>query len=131
MVIARSTRENIPYIIESERDLKPEEQTVFKIAVLPNHIMLVLMEYQQAGKQKQLVELALTAGLRGWDNFPDEGGAETPFAREEGRSRLVHGVKVKDPVKVETLEVIPGSLLVELTNAVIGANQIALDEAKN
>lgn len=132
MVIARSTRENIPYVIEAERDLKDEsKKTTFLIAVLPNHIMLQLMEFERLGKQKSLVELALAAGLRGWSNFPDEAGNETPFVRDDGRSRLMHGVKVQDPVKAATLEVLPASLLIELTNAVITANQLALDEAKN
>lgn len=132
MVIARSTRENIPYVCDAERGLPPEQQTTFLLATLPNHLMLSLLELMQRGETKAWVEVALTAGLRGWENFPDEHGKQTPFRRDDAaRRRTLHGIEIAGPVPAATLEVIPANLLLELATAVIKANQITGDDAKN
>jgi hypothetical protein len=131
MVIARSTRENIRYVLESERELAADKQSVFLIATLPNKMMLAILQLISRAEPQKWIELALRAGLRGWDNFPDEDGKPTPFAREEGKTRAVHGVEVKNPVKDEALELLPPSILLELANAILSANQIQDDDAKN
>jgi hypothetical protein len=131
MVIARSTRERIPYVLEAERQLPPEQQTTFYLAVLPNWMMLNLLQLMQEAKHDRWVLLALTAGLRGWDNFRDEDGHETPFVRETRRRRNVAGVDVPDPVAEASLNALPSSLLFELANAIVSANQLTGDDAKN
>jgi len=131
MVIARSTRENIPFILERERELPPEQQTTFLLATLAHHVMLQLLQLSQQGRSRDYVELALRAGLRGWKQFPDEKGNETPFRREEGKTVTVHGAEVKGPVTPATLAVIPIDIVLELVNAIVGENRVTDDDAKN
>ena len=131
MAIARSTRERIPYVIEAERQMPPDQQTTWYLAVLPNWMMLNLLQLMQEGKHDRWVLLALTAGLRGWDNFRDENGLDVPFSRETRRRRNVAGVDVADPVSEASLNAIPSDLLLELARAVLEVNQLKDDEAKN
>jgi hypothetical protein len=131
MAIARTTRERIPYVPEAERELPPEQQTTFYLAVLPNWMMLALLQMQNEARHDRWILLALTAGLRGWDNFPDENGVETPFTRETRRRRNIAGVEVLDPVSEASLNAVPANLLLELAKAIIEANQLTSAEAKN
>lgn len=131
MVVSRTTRENIPFVLERERGLPPEQQTTFLLATLPNHLMLSLLQLMQHGQTKAWVELALTAGLRGWSNFLDEEDKETPFKRETARTVTLHGVDIRGPVAKATLDLIPTDLLLELAQAVMTSNQITGDDAKN
>lgn len=130
MVISRTTRENIPYVLKSERGLPPEQQTTFLLATISNDLMLSLMEMGQKDQTKASIELALRAGLRGWKNFPDQNGHETPFERDSGNA-IVHGVQVRNPVSKATLELVPTSILMELGTAIVQVNQLDADEAKN
>ncbi len=130
MVIARSTRERIPYVSEADRQLPPEQQTTFYLAVLPNWMMLNLLQLQNEAKHDQWILLALSAGLRGWDNFPDEDGNETPFSRDR-RRRNIAGVDVQDPVSEASINAIPSTLLLELAKAVVESNQLTANDAKN
>lgn len=131
MAIARSTRERIPFVLTAERQLPPEQQTTWYLAVLPNWMMLNLLQLMQEGKHDRWMLLALTAGLRGWDNFRDENGLDVPFTRETRRRRNVAGVDVPDPVSEASLNAIPSELLVELSQAVVAVNQLTDDDAKN
>lgn len=131
MAIARSTRERIPFVLTAERQLPPEQQTTWYLAVLPNWMMLNLLQLMQEGKHDRWMLLALTAGLRGWDNFRDENGLDVLFTRETRRRRNVAGVDVPDPVSEASLNAIPSELLVELSQAVVAVNQLTDAEAKN
>lgn len=131
MVIARTVRENIRYVAEKERDLPAEQQTVFLLASLPNHILLALLEMIAANQTKKWVEVALTAGLRGWERFADDQGNEAPFRRDVNVTRSIHGVEVKGPVSKSTIELLPTDLLIELANAIVSQNQLTNDDAKN
>jgi hypothetical protein len=131
MVIARSTRERIPYVLRDERDLPPEQQTTFLLAALPNHAMLSILQMMQHGQSKAWIEVALTAGLRGWENFNDADGNATPFRREDNQTRTLHGVEIKGPVSRGTLEVLPAGILLELAEAIVSANKLTVEDAKN
>lgn len=130
-MLSRTTRENIPYQLEGERHLPPEQRSTFLLATLPNHLMLTILELSSQQQHQKWIELALKAGLRGWENFPDAEGRPTPFLREEGRTRNVHGAEVKSPVRSETIELIPSKILLELANAIVGANQLKDEDVKN
>lgn len=131
MVIARSTRENIPFILERERELPPEQQTTFFLATLPHHVVLQLLELGGQNRTRDYIELAMRAGLRGWKQFPDEKGNETPFRREENKTVTIHGAEVKGPVTPATLAVIPVDIVMELVQAIVRENRITDDDAKN
>jgi hypothetical protein len=103
MVISRTTRESIPFVIERERELPAEQQTTFLLASLSNQTMLALLQLMQHGETKRWIEVALTAGLRGWRNFLDENGKETPFRRDAERTVTLHGVEIKGPVSKGSL----------------------------
>lgn len=130
MVIARSTRENIPFVLQAERDLPPEQQTVFKIATLNHDTMLALLQMMAEGQARKWIKVALAAGLRGWTNFRDEHGNETEFRRSD-RTVTIHGIEVAKPVSDKTLDAIPADILLELAQAVIECNQVSVDDAKN
>ena len=130
MVIARSTRENIPFVLQAERDLPPEQQTVFKIATLNHDTMLALLQMMAEGQARKWIKVALAAGLRGWTNFRDADGNETEFRRSD-RTLTIHGIEVQRPVTDKTLDSIPSELLLELAQAIVDANQATVDDAKN
>lgn len=130
MVVSRSTRENIPYVLRSERDLPPEQRTTFLLASLSHDMLLAIVQMMQHGETRQWVKVALAAGLRGWNNFRDENGNETPFARSE-KTQVIHGVEIRKPVANQTLDLIPAELLLELAEAVVEANKATSEDAKN
>lgn len=130
MAIARSTRESIPFVLVAERSLPPEQQTTFHLAPLPHHLLTSILDLMAKNENGKWIELAIAAGLRGWDNFPDETGAATPFTFEPG-PRTIAGVLVKRPVAAETLDRIPSSLLVELAKAIVDENRLTEADAKN
>lgn len=130
MVLSRSTRENIPYTLESERELPPEQRTTFLLASLSHDMLLALVQMMQQGQTRQWVKVALAAGLRGWTNFLDATGNETPFLRSE-QTVVMHGVEIRKPVTNATLDLIPSEFLIELAQAVIEANKATATDAKN
>lgn len=130
MVVSRSTRENIPYVLQAERDLSAEQQTTFKLASLSHDTLLAILQLISEGQPRKWVKVALAAGLRGWSNFRDADGNETEFRRSE-RSVTMHGVEISKPVTDKTLDAIPTELLLELAQAVVEANQATVDDAKN
>lgn len=128
MVIARSTRELIRYIPESDRSLPADQQTTFLLAVLPNHVMLHILEMVER-RDRGLREIVLRAGIRGWENFKDPDGRDTPFALE--RDQNLHGIKFAELASRATIEFIPTALLEELVHVIIKQNQVTSNDAKN
>jgi hypothetical protein len=132
MVIARTTRENIEYVPLADRQLPEAEQTTFLLAALPNHQMLQLLPMTaDIRRLPEWITIALKAGLRGWRNFRREDGSEVEFRREDGRRKTIFGVEVMNPASDATLELLPTELCTELAQAILDANRVTVDDAKN
>jgi hypothetical protein len=130
MVVSRSTRENIPYVLLAERELPADQQTTFKLASLSHDTLLAQLQLIAEGQVRKWVKVALAAGLRGWTNFRDADGNETEFRRSD-RTVTIHGIEITKPVTDKTLDAIPSELLLELAQAIVDANQATVDDAKN
>lgn len=138
MALARSTRETFPYVLEADRRLPKEQQTLFRLRRLSNAQMLAIDNLVTVDAQTGAVAMragdqkvaALRAGLAGWENFNDEGGAPVPFRTDTG-TRVVHGVTVENPVAMETLDQLRTEDARELAAAILAGNQLTTDDAKN
>ncbi len=95
MAIALDPREPYDYVLQSDRDLPKEEQTVFQLCRLSARDAARLDDEQLRGKQRDDgVEVSvlqaqhrlavLHAGLKGWSNFKRKDSTEVEF-REKGK----------------------------------------------
>jgi len=85
MAIALSL-EHIDFILECDRELQPEEQTVFKLAPLTSKQVLNLRDKikfkgTEVVNQGTVVYLYATLGLVGWSNFKNSAGDDVPFGK--------------------------------------------------
>lgn len=129
MVIARSVKEVVEYVLVADRAaIGP--RTTFHIRRLPNLTMLRLVELVTHGETRLSHELAVRGGVVGWDGLVDEHGQVVACARSGGRE-LLSGVEVDQPLTMASFDVLPMSALAELAKAVLDANTLTSDDAKN
>jgi hypothetical protein len=123
MVVSKTTREAVPYVLQSEREIPEEQRTVFTIATLDNGTMSAIANLAAREHHDFANEVAIRAGLRNWERFPQADGTPTPFKCEKGE-RLIRGVAVKNPITTETYELIPWGILAELVKAILDLNTL-------
>ena len=122
MIITRP-RGQRPYILEAERELEPEDQTVFLLTDLTERDRVGIMDQLRVSAASEggtasitgsgtRTYMAVRAGLVGWQNLKDETGADVPFETVAGNSR-----KPKD----ETLALLDWETKVELQGAIMDA----------
>jgi hypothetical protein len=94
MAIAYNPNKVFDYVLEADRNLKPELRTVFKLKTLSANEMAQVEDgwkITPGADEKTLISLnrgsatvnLLRIGLRGWQNFKDTEGAHIPFADPE------------------------------------------------
>jgi hypothetical protein len=99
MPIALNPRQEFDYVLECDRTLPPEQQTVFRLRSLTVGEQADLEDSLavrrgedlgiNVGSQKLRI---LRLGLVGWSNFRDAAGAEVPFEAIKGHPRHVTDV---------------------------------------
>lgn len=128
MPIARSAQEVFDYVALEDRELPAEKQTVFHLRRLSTRVMTRLRDI--ADDQGRVAELALRAGIAGWDKFVDQDGVVIEARHEKGEV-LLWGIPIKDPLHVDSLNRLPVSLVGELATAIIAGNTVTDDDVKN
>lgn len=121
-MIAKIPRERFKYVLEADKKLPKEQQTVFHLRAM------------SAEEEAHIVNLAWThgpgtgdlerviRGLKGWNNLRDEAGNPVVF-----KERDVDGEKMADP---SSLDYIEGSIP-ELSRAIRNRFRVTEDDVKN
>lgn len=154
MAVALTPGEERPHILKRDRKLPEgdEARTVFQIRTIATTLRAVLVDHsrvyeqdaddvkaQAAGSDDNVTMRARTlegstskdaciAGLAGWSNFRDSNGVEVPF---ETQDRKVHGVRVKDAPKDETINRLAFDDMQELGDAILDNNTLQIEDRKN
>lgn len=136
MAIGITTGQVHDYVLERERGLPPEQQTVFQLRTLTTRQRFRLMDLHRLRdggveiRQGEVQYTALKVGLVGWRNFLDANGAEIPFEREGG-IRSVNHIDVNGPASDATLDRLASEDALELAEAVASAAHLTRADAKN
>lgn len=127
MIITRP-RKGREYVLESERDLPTEEQTVFLLDDLKERDRVKVMDSFAVGQSEDgttirgtgtRTYLVLKGGLRGWRNLTDDTGLDVPCGLE--------GNVITDA----SLEMLPWSVKDELVGEIMRSNVLdASDKEK-
>jgi len=110
---------NVPfkYVLIADRELPPEQQTVFKIRpMLMSEKLAYVKKFGEEAHEvtiEECVEL-LNRYLMGWENFKNSKGEDIPFVP-----------------KLTKLDTLSEQMLVELTGAVFEVNSMTKETAKN
>ena len=130
MPIALDPKATFEFILEDERKLEPEAQTVFKLRgltvgeearVADSMISSVPGEEELSYRSGTHQLTVLRYGLRGWSNFNDTNGSEVPF--EIARSNPRH-------VTDDSLDRLGSSHRQELVAAILDRGAISAEEGE-
>ena len=128
MVVARSAKEVFDYVPVCDRDLPPDQQTVFHLRRFTARLALRVQDLSAA--RGQVGEVVLRAGIAGWSNFHDAEGNDIVAKHKKGRE-LINGAQVDNPLTEESLDWLSPELLGELASAIITGNTVNADDLKN
>ena len=128
MPIALNPKQTYSYILECDRELAPEDQTVFEIrgltvaeeASVSDSMILAHSggdDFTFRAGTHQLTVLRL--GLRGWKNFRDSEGNEVPFELTKAHPRNVAD---------SSLDRLAPQHRAELMNAILDRGAVSEDE---
>lgn len=139
MVVARSSKELFPYVLECDRGLPPEKQTTFHLRRLSTRTMLALENLQSVdlgGSNRVTVRLGdqrtvtLRAGLAGWDNFAMGDGTLVEYRSQSG-THVIHGVPIESPAAQECIDRLEPDHAKELVEAIIKGNTVTPEDVGN
>jgi len=128
MAIALTTKSVTEYVLERERSLPKEEQTVWLLRPLSLAFRLQISELDgKSDGWQRAISSCLRGSLAGWRNFKDADGKDVPFATE---SAEVLGLRV--PVaSPESLLAIPSEDALELGARCLANLKLSVDDRKN
>ena len=129
MVVARSSKDLFDYIPVADRDQPKEKQTTFHLRPFPTHLQLRAQRLVEEDKG-HMAEVVVRAGIANWTNFVDAGGKVVECKHEKGVVS-VHGVEVRDPLTLESMDWISQTLCTELAVAIWTGNTLTDDDVKN
>lgn len=119
---------NYTYVLEDERDLPTEDQTIWKLRPLTAFEDRNLLSMAEGNTPVgETIYAALFAGLIGYERLQ---GTDGENLEEKLQSRTPLGVKVKG-VADAILDTIPSAYRHELANVVIEHGKLSEDDAKN
>ncbi len=130
-----TTKRTFPYVLKCDRDLPPDQQTVFQLRPLTNaqRFSLLDMNSVQGGSTTlrggTMAQTALRIGLAGWENLTNENDAVVPYVAHQGKV-MVHGVAAESPATEETMNRLPWEAVEELADAIMNGLQLTQDDAK-
>lgn len=135
MAIALSPERRFRYILEEDRELPADQQTVWWLRVLTQKERDRLLKdtANVKGANRSPVPVmadTLRCGLDGWDNFRDAEGSDTPFeavSPSDGHAWIKRPAIPSDA----TLDNIPYGYWTELFEAIINSSQLREDDVKN
>jgi len=86
MPVALDPQERFDFILEAERALPSEQQTVFVLRTLTwGETTTVRRMYQQGKTDADAQDFVLRAALLGWSNFRDASGRTIEFELDKGK----------------------------------------------
>lgn len=135
MAISLTPEKRFDYVLKSDRELPPDQQTIWHLRALTHaerdHIVTQLTNAVQLGKGGYILAKAdaLRCGLQGWSNYRDPQGNETPFAA--GPPRAGSWIRRQAVITDECLDLIPYEDWDELSDALIQCNQMTEADRKN
>jgi len=129
--------EEFDYVLFSERELPPEDQTTFRLRPItaPENKRLQDLLVQRSNGSGHTLNpgtaqyAALMAGLRGWSNLQDDEGNPVEFEAARGAASPL-GKSLTGCPTPESLDKIQPAMT-ELANAIIDGAEITKDDAKN
>lgn len=126
---AKRIKGNVPYVLESDKELSQEEQTTFQIKAVPPTDNVRNLKIGAGGDEfektlsmdgEYLVKV-VRLGLVGWSNFKDEDDSEIQF-----------GLDASGKVKKDLLDLIGEQALIELGLAILNLSSgMSAEEVKN
>ncbi|MDA8122246.1 MAG: hypothetical protein M0Z38_06745 [Deltaproteobacteria bacterium] len=127
MPIAIDPTKVIEYVLLCDRDLPPEEQTMFELKVLTARELAKIEDGSARADVSGNIEFRsgtqviniLNVGLKGWRNFKDAQGREVPFRENNGAPRP------------ENWDYLTPDWRRELANAVTEQTRVTETERKN
>ena len=128
MPIALDPKSTFPYVLECDRKLPNEQQTVFKLrgltvaeeASVSDSMILAHSGTDELAFRAGTHQLTiLRFGLRGWEGFVNGEGAEVRFEQGKGHPRHITD---------ECLDRLSTKNRTELSNAVMARGEITADE---
>ncbi len=128
MVVARSVKEVFDYVLQDDRLLPVEKQTVFHLRRFSTRLSLRVQDLQSS--RGQIAEVVLRAGIAGWTNFADADGEHVGCKHESGLKHI-HGCEVRDPLTLECLDRLSPEIAGEIASAIIMGNTLTTDDVKN
>jgi hypothetical protein len=138
MAVARSKAEVVRFVLEADRKLPPEKQSVFLLRRMSTdqHMMLKNLQEMNAAGDARTVKVGtiyttvLRIGLVGWENFATAEGTPAKFEVDAGE-HFVNGIGVANPAKQETVNQLSPKDAEELVAAIWESNTFTVDDAKN
>jgi len=127
MPIAIDPNKSWEYVLLVDRELPPEQQTVFELKALSARELATIedgsvrsdregkLEYLSGTQTIRILEL----GVRGWRNFKDPAGTDVPFRENNGKPRH------------ENWDLLRPEWRRELANAITEQNRLSEEERKN
>ena len=128
MPVARSVHEVFDYVLQGERGLPVEKQTVFTLRRLSTRHHARAQSLTDS--LPAMWEFVLRAGIAGWRNFADETGQPVECKHEKGEVQ-VQGITVKEPLAQDCLDLLPFEVTSELLAAITQGNTLTADDVKN
>ena len=128
MVVARSSKEVFDYVLQEDRALPVEKQTVFHLRRFSTRLALRAQDLQAS--RGQVAELVLRSGIHGWSNFADGEGGVVECKHDKGIKTL-WGCDVHNPLTLESMDRLSPEIAGELASAIITGNTLTDEDVKN
>lgn len=127
MAIAVDPERTFDYVLQEERDLPIEQQTVWKIKVLTARELAEIEDNTSRIDKEGVLQVrhgsvvlnTLRKGLRGWENFQDAQGNPVPFRDNNGVPREDNFDRMRPAWRRE------------ICNAITEQNRLTADQVKN
>lgn len=134
MALALTPDKSFDYVLECDRSLPEEQQTIWHLRALTvaerQRICDGIRVAQARGTDGNVAHIldAIRCGLQGWTNFRDPDGNEAEFVT--GRPRQAY-IKREAVITDDCLERIPGEYMVEIGQAIIQCSRVEEGDRKN
>ena len=127
MPVAVDPNKSWEYVLACDRELPPEQRTVFELKVLTARALATIQDGATTGnvdgslmfKSGSQTLRILDLGVCGWRNFKDADGADVPYRENNGKPRP------------ENWDCLRPEWRVELANAITEQNRLSEEERKN
>lgn len=129
MAIATTPNGRFRYVLEKDRTLPADQQTVWLLRTMNQVARRHFLNFIAQNLVGDAYERALQVGLLGWENLRDADGNEVEFITE-GKTLNALGCDVNPPTR-QTLGRISTADQIELIDAMQTHNKLTADDAKN